>query len=127
MVKEINISKLVGSEKAFSKDVLASLDGQVIRDFDYGTVLGKVLSVNCKTKTLTVDIYDDMFGIRAFNINLRKLLLKEASLNSYKRECLKAAHDLGYDKDIIDKIENAKSTNQVSVIMGNARHQRFKY
>lgn len=127
MVQEIKVNKLMSSEKAFSKDVLESLNGQLVKDFDYGTTLGKILGVDCKTKTITVDIYDDMFGIRAFNVNLRKLLLKEASLNSYKRESLKAAYDLGYDKDIIGKIENAKTANQVSIIMCNARHQRFNY
>lgn len=127
MISEIKVSKLMSTEKSFSKDVLESLDGQTIRDFEYGTTLGKILSVNCKTKTITVDIYDDMFGVRAFNVNLRKLLLKESSLNSYKRESLKAAYDLGYNKDIISKIENAKTANQVSIIMCNARHQRFNY
>ena len=35
----------------------------------------------------------------------------------YKKESLKAAKDLGYSDEVIEKIENAKNDSQISTIM----------
>lgn len=39
----------------------------------------------------------------------------------YKREAINTAKDLGYSKEVIDDIQNAKSIHEISKIMRNAR------
>lgn len=44
--------------------------------------------------------------------------------NWYKKEALEAARDLNYSKEVIRKIEDAKSDNEISRIMKTARERR---
>ena len=44
--------------------------------------------------------------------------------NLYKKEALEAAMDLNYSKEVIRKIEDAKSDNEISRIMKTARERR---
>ena len=44
--------------------------------------------------------------------------------NLYKKEALEAASDLNYSKEVIRKIEDAKSDNEISRIMKTARERR---
>ena len=39
----------------------------------------------------------------------------------YKRDSVRAAEDLGYSKDVIDKIKTAKTVGEITSIMRNAR------
>ena len=39
----------------------------------------------------------------------------------YRRQMMKAAKDLRYGQDTIDKIHDAKTENEISIIMTNAR------
>ena len=45
---------------------------------------------------------------------------------SYKPNALKAAIDLGYSEEVIAKVRRAKSDNEISRIMMEARKERFK-
>lgn len=41
----------------------------------------------------------------------------------YKRTAIKAARELGYREDVIERIQNAKYINEISNIMYNARRE----
>ena len=45
----------------------------------------------------------------------------EASLESYRDYCVKAAKELYYGKETIDKLSNAKTNTEISNIMKQAR------
>ena len=44
--------------------------------------------------------------------------------NQYKKEALEAARDLCYSREVINKIREAKSDNEISRIMKSARERR---
>ena len=48
------------------------------------------------------------------------------SFKQQKIEAVKAAKDLYYGKDVIRAIENATTTGEISRIMINARHEKFR-
>ena len=41
--------------------------------------------------------------------------------NAYRKEAITAAKDLGYSKEIIDRIKQAKSHNEITRILTEAR------
>lgn len=52
-----------------------------------------------------------------------------ASINyektTYRREAMKAAEELGYGRDVVEKIKAAKNDGEIERIMINARHEKF--
>lgn len=44
--------------------------------------------------------------------------------SQYKKEALEAARDLRYSREVINKIREAKSDNEISRIMKSARERR---
>lgn len=44
----------------------------------------------------------------------------------YKKDTLKAAIDLTYGPEVVTRIKNAKTYNEVTRIMATAREARFK-
>ena len=51
--------------------------------------------------------------------------LVAAEYREYKRKAKRAARELGYSDDVIKKINNAKSSDEISVIMRKAREVKF--
>lgn len=50
---------------------------------------------------------------------------KEGSLKENKKYAVLAAVELGYDSEVISKIEHAKSATEVTRAMIDARHDNF--
>ena len=57
---------------------------------------------------------------------VNQLILRRIKMlsNQYKKEALEAARDLCYGREIINKIREAKSDNEISRIMKSARERR---
>lgn len=47
-------------------------------------------------------------------------------LRAYRKNALRAAKDLGYDESVSTDIKAAKTIDEISVIMSNARVDSFK-
>ena len=43
----------------------------------------------------------------------------------YKKQAIIAAKELGYGKDVLDKINKAKSETEIARIMATAREEKF--
>lgn len=68
-------------------------------------------------------------GIRAHRIDTGRSysIQHEPFVNCcYKTQAVKAAKDLGYGKDVIDRIENAKCDAEITRIMRTERERRFE-
>lgn len=48
------------------------------------------------------------------------------SLNTNRHQAIKAAQDLLYGKKVIDSLKKAKTEAEISLIMRNARREKFK-
>lgn len=46
---------------------------------------------------------------------------RDISLGGYKRHIVKIARDLGYTKDVIERIKESKTVNEVDNLMVDAR------
>lgn len=57
-------------------------------------------------------------------VNLLILRRTKMLSNQYKKEALEAARDLCYSREVINKIREAKSDNEISRIMKSARERR---
>lgn len=51
----------------------------------------------------------------------------DGSLIAFKRHAIKAAKDFRYGDEVIQKLKDAKTTEEVNRIMRTARHKKFKY
>lgn len=49
----------------------------------------------------------------------------EQMFRQYKKDALKAAHDLNYNYDVIKKLNAAKTESEIEYIMRNARKEKF--
>ena len=47
------------------------------------------------------------------------------TFKAYKSEAIKAAKDLGYGTEILEKLENAKTDGEIQRLMIAARHKKF--
>ena len=47
------------------------------------------------------------------------------TFKSYKSEAIKAAIELGYDVDVIEKLNKAKTDGEIQRLMITARHKKF--
>ena len=47
------------------------------------------------------------------------------TFKAYKSEAIKAAEDLEYGTEILEKLENAKTDGEIQRIMVSARHEKF--
>ena len=47
-------------------------------------------------------------------------------IEMYKRDAIQAARDLGYDSEVIQKLKNAQTQNEITNIMICARNEFFK-
>lgn len=47
------------------------------------------------------------------------------TFKAYKNEAIKAAIDLGYDVDVIEKLNKAKTDGEIQRLMIAARHKKF--
>lgn len=59
------------------------------------------------------------------NIGRKGIRNNVGSLKENKKYAIIAAVELGYDNDVISKIEHAKSTTEVTRAMIDARHDNF--
>lgn len=50
----------------------------------------------------------------------------ESELKLYKKQAIKAAKDLMYGKEVVEKVEAASTIADIDRIMKNARKEKFK-
>ena len=124
MKTEIDVKELIG-KRTVNPSILESIKNLIIRD-KYRMSLGEVISIDPKTLIARVDIYDEI--PKAFLKALKNYIIAQINMHKdsdYKKQALKAAKDFYYDDEIIHRIENAKSDNEVSRIMKEARKEKF--
>lgn len=125
MLTEINIKELMGPTHV-QKRVLDSLDNTVIKD-KYQSSLGKIISCNSKTKIAKVDVFDEdpIEFKRALKRHINRRI-DASHVSGYRSEALKAAEDLHYGEEVIDKIKRAGNDSEIRRIMKEARLEKFK-
>lgn len=124
MKTEIDVKELIGKRNV-KPSILESIKNLIIRD-KYRMSLGEVISIDPKTLIAQVDIYDE--DPKAFLKALKNYIIAQININKgsdYKRLAIKAAKDFNYDDEIIHRLESAKSDNEVSRIMKEARKEKF--
>lgn len=122
MIRTAKLSELTRNN-SIKKYIFDSIRNVTIYD-KYGMPLGKIISVDFNTKTALVDIYDE--DPTAFLKASKKFINAKAEHDrpSYWRcTARKAAEDLGYGAEVIQKIKNAKNEDEIEKIMRSARHK----
>lgn len=51
--------------------------------------------------------------------------IKGYSESDYKTQALKAAKELGYGENVVNQIKEAKTHDEIILIMGKARRKKF--
>lgn len=126
MVQTIKLSELMGTE-FINRETFNQVDGAIVCDM-YQMPLGKVISVNTKSKKAEVDIFDE--NPHEFIKAFRRLIRRKNEITKtdgihWRSTALKAAEDFEYGEEVIKQINNAKNDMEVSRIMRDARHKKF--